>query len=101
IQGIDRNQPIFGATTMTRTLAANQARRKFLAVLVAVFAVMATLVAGLGLFSLIAYSVSRRTHEVGVRVALGARPVDVVVLILGQGLALVSIGVLVGLLAAA
>jgi putative ABC transport system permease protein len=70
---------------------------RFYLVLVLCFATLALAMAAVGLYAAISYSVSQRTHEMGIRMALGARPGDLLRLILGQGMALTAIGVAVGM----
>jgi len=100
IQKIDRDQPIFRVTTMTRNLRDITAQRRFLALLLGLFAVAALALAAIGLSGVIGYSVSQRTHELGVRMALGAQAGDVLRLIISQGLKLALLGVALGLLTA-
>ena len=97
IQNIDKDQPIFGVTTMAQNLKDITAQRRFVVLLLSVFAGSALALAAIGLYGIIAYSVSRRTHEIGIRMALGAQAADVVRLIIGQGLKLILVGVALGL----
>jgi putative ABC transport system permease protein len=97
IQKIDKDQPIFGATTMIQNLRERTAQRRFLVLLLSIFAGTALALAAIGLSGVIAYSVSQRTHEIGIRMALGAQASDVLRLIVGQGLKLILIGVALGL----
>ena len=97
IQKIDKDQPIFGGTTMTQNLSDINGSRRFLVLLLCTFAGTALALAAIGLYGVIAYSVGQRTHEIGIRMALGAQVSDIVKLIIGQGVKLISIGVAVGL----
>jgi len=72
-------------------------RPRFDAVLTGLFAILGLLLAGIGLFGLVSYSVARRTHEIGIRMALGAEKRDVLTMVIGQGLKLALIGVAVGI----
>jgi predicted permease len=101
LERIDPDLPIFGVTTMTDTLAASLAERRFAASGVIVFAAIATLLAAIGLYGVIGYVVVQRTHEIGVRMALGARPSDVLSLFVRESAVMVTIGVTVGLILAA
>ena len=87
--------PQFG--TFSRIYSASLGSRRFNVILVGLFGIVALLLAAVGVFGVMAYSVSRRTREIGVRVALGARSRDVLIMILGQGLWTILIGIAVGL----
>ena len=86
--------------TMDEVIAGSLAGRRFSMTLLNVFAGVALLLAGVGLYGVISYLVGQRTHEFGVRLALGARPQDVLRLVLGHGLKMALAGVMVGLVAA-
>ena len=92
--------PILDVASMESIMAGTLARPRFNLLLVGLFAAVAVVLAAVGLFAVISYSVSRRTHEIGVRVALGARPRDVLRMVLGRGLLLALGGIAVGLVGA-
>jgi putative ABC transport system permease protein len=100
VKTMDKDLPVYKVTTMERLVTDSMAQRRFAMVLFGIFAALALVLAAVGLFGVIAYTVTQRTHEIGLRVALGAQPSDVLRLVLGQGMLLALIGVGVGLVAA-
>jgi predicted permease len=100
LRQLDRDQPINKALAMEQVMASSLAPRRFSTLLLAIFAGMSVMLASIGLYGLLAYSVSQRKHEIGVRMALGAQSLDVIKLIVREGLSLTVFGIVVGLLAA-
>lgn len=100
IEGMNRQQVAYGFESMDEIIAASLASRRFTMILLAVFAALALVLASIGIYGVISYSVARRTHEIGIRVALGAQKGDVFRLVVGQGMILALIGVGIGILGA-
>ncbi|HKQ62789.1 MAG TPA: ABC transporter permease [Candidatus Polarisedimenticolaceae bacterium] len=97
---LDPEQPVADVRTMTQVMADTVSRARFNTLLLGLFAGLATLLASIGIFGVMNYAVTLRTHEIGVRLALGAEPGRVQRLILGQGLRLTLLGLGLGLVAA-
>jgi putative ABC transport system permease protein len=98
IETIDPNLPVFGVRTMNEVIDGSLASRRFSAQLVGVFAVVALLLASVGIYGLLAYMVGQRSHEIGVRMALGAMPSAIAKMIVSRGVGLAGIGVVIGLI---
>ena len=96
VWSIDRNVPLANPRTMQDVLAHSVLRRKFAMLLLSIFAGLATLLAAIGLYGVISYSVAQRTKEIGIRMALGGQREDMLRLVLRQSGMLVLIGMLVG-----
>jgi putative ABC transport system permease protein len=100
VQAVDPNLPLFGERTMDDLVSASLAQRRFAMQVVGVFGVLALLLAGIGIYGVMAYSVTQRTREIGIRLALGASTASIFRWLLKQGLRLTLIGAGVGLVAA-
>ena len=97
IQSVDPGLPVFNVTSMDEVLDASLASRRFSANLVAGFAGGALLLASIGIYGLLAYMVGQRSHEIGIRMALGARRDDILRMFLRKGVALAGVGIVAGL----
>jgi putative ABC transport system permease protein len=100
VRAQDPNEPISQIVTMDERLSDSVAARRFHMLLFGVFAAVALAIATVGIYGVISYAVSRRTHEIGIRMALGAEPRDVLRMVVGQGIRLTLIGVAIGVAAA-
>jgi predicted permease len=98
LQAVDPNLPVFNVRTMNEVIDGSLASRRFSAELVGVFAVVALLLASVGIYGLLAYMVGQRAHEIGVRIALGAMPSTIGKMIVSRGAGLAGIGVGIGLI---
>jgi len=97
IWALDKDMPIANVATMDRLLAESVAQPRFRTLLLGIFAALALVLASVGIYGVISYSVTKRTHEIGIRMALGARTRDVSKLVILEGMALALIGVAIGL----
>jgi putative ABC transport system permease protein len=101
VMSVDRDQPAFGIATLQEMMEGTLKPRKTNLILLGVFALFALILASVGIYGVVSYNVSGQTHEIGVRMALGARPLNVVGMIVGRAMVHTLIGVVVGLAAAA
>jgi putative ABC transport system permease protein len=101
VASVTRDRPITRLEPMGEILATSRGPQRFNATVIGAFAWIAIVLAAAGLWALIAHAVARRTHEIGVRVALGAQPRDVLRMVAGHGVLLASVGIVLGLVAAA
>ncbi|HJX92785.1 MAG TPA: ABC transporter permease [Pyrinomonadaceae bacterium] len=100
VQAVDPNLPVFGERSMESVVSDSLGQRRFAMQVVALFGVLALLLASIGIYGVMAYSVNQRTREIGIRVALGASRGAIMGWVLRQGLVLIVVGVTTGLLAA-
>jgi putative ABC transport system permease protein len=100
VQSIDPTIPVFAPQALHETVSASLSQRRFSLEMVALFAITALLLAGLGIYGVISYIISERTHEFGIRLALGAQNQNILRLVLRQGLSLAVAGTAVGLVGA-
>ena len=96
IQAIDQELPVFKVTTMEQMVADSTAQRLFAMLLLGIFAAIALVLATVGLYGVMSYAAAQRTHEIGIRLALGAQTGDVLRLVVGQGMSLALVGVALG-----
>ena len=100
IWAVDKDQPVANVDTMDHIVSEAIARQRFSMLLLGIFATLALVLASVGIYGVMSYSVAQRTHEIGIRMALGARRADVLQMTVTQGLKLVGTGMLLGLAAA-
>ena len=100
LASIDRNQPISSVATMDQLVQDSVGSRRVTLILLGLFSTLAIMLAGIGIYGVMSYSVAQRTQEIGIRIALGARREDVVKMVLLQGARIAVAGVVIGMLAA-
>jgi predicted permease len=97
---MNSKQAIYAAQTMDEIISGSLAERRFSMILLGAFAALALLLSSVGIYGVVSYFIGRRTHEIGIRMALGAQRKDVLALVLGEGLKMALAGVAIGLIAA-
>jgi putative ABC transport system permease protein len=100
IWSVDKDQTVADIDTMDHIVAGAVARQRFSMLLLGLFAALALLLASIGIYGVMSYSVAQRTREIGIRIALGARRADVLRMTVKQALKLVGVGMMIGLAAA-
>ncbi len=99
VHSVDPNQPVTEVRSMDEYLAASVSRRRLSMLLLVLFAGVATLLAAVGIYGVMAYAVTQRSHEIGIRMALGAEPADVLRMVVNDGMKLAGLGLLIGIAA--
>lgn len=99
VESLDPNQPVFSIRTLSNVLSQSVAMPRFRTLLFIIFALIALILAVVGIYGVMSYSVMQRAHEIGIRMALGAKASDVLKLVVGEGLALALAGIAIGLAA--
>jgi predicted permease len=96
LASVDPTQPVYAIEPMTNLLSASIAQRRFIMLLLGSLAVLGLVLAMIGVYGVISFSVSERTHEIGIRMAVGARTLDVLRMVVGQGMRLAAAGIAIG-----
>jgi putative ABC transport system permease protein len=99
VWAIDKDQPVFDVRTMEEVRAVSVGLQKFNSLMIGIFAIVALLLAAIGIYGVMAFAVTQRTQEIGIRMALGARAPDVLKLVVVNGMRLAVLGLAIGLIA--
>jgi putative ABC transport system permease protein len=99
IHALDPDQPVADIRTLDTVVAKSIARPRFNALLLAIFAGVALVLASVGIYGVMNYSATQRTQEIGIRMALGAKPGDILRLVVGHGMKLTLAGIVIGVIA--
>jgi putative ABC transport system permease protein len=97
VWAIDKDQPVFDVKTMDEVRSTSVALYSFSSIMLGIFAFVALLLASIGIYGVMAFAVTQRTREIGIRIALGARRVDVLKLVVKHGMKLALLGMVIGL----
>jgi putative ABC transport system permease protein len=97
VASVDPDQPVYDAMTLERVISNAIVGLSYVAANMGVLGLIALVLASVGVYGVMAYAVTERTHEIGVRLALGARPSDVMKMLISRGLVLTAIGIAIGL----
>jgi putative ABC transport system permease protein len=97
IQSLDNNQPVYDVFSLRQIVGDSLAQRRFSMLLMGLFAAVSLALAAVGIYGVMSYSVAQRTHEIGIRIALGAQPGDVLKLVIGRRMMVILIGLTIGL----
>ncbi|MGD0306413.1 MAG: ABC transporter permease [Candidatus Acidiferrales bacterium] len=100
VAGVDKDQPIFAIATMNKIVSDGVSAPRLTLVLLGLFSALALILAAIGIYGVISYSVAQRTHEIGVRMTLGAQRSDILRMVLGQGIKIALVGIVIGMVAA-